>query len=236
MTEHPKTTTAVQSQQPSSLTAAPAAPRTPALAFWAVVLGITGIPAIIAGHLALSRIRKSQGRLSGKGVAIAGIAFGWLSLFIAVFVAVIAAGGGYLLVNLGKSAQHQSARDTAKALGQAIEDYQKAYGKLPFSEVKLKAQGVVSDGAVMKVLSGGEVNAESNPEGRVFYSESPEIFLSHLFSGGAQDGSLKDPWGRLYHVNPVNEDLDGDEIIDHFTVISEGPDKTLGTADDIRSK
>jgi hypothetical protein len=67
---------------------------TPALAIWSLVLGIlsvlcfsifTGIPGVICGHKALSKIRQSGGALSGQGLAIGGLVTGYLGIAIAVF-------------------------------------------------------------------------------------------------------------------------------------------------------
>ena len=41
---------------------------------------LTSIPAVILGHVALSKIKKSGGLLSGRGLAIAGLIFGYLNL------------------------------------------------------------------------------------------------------------------------------------------------------------
>jgi len=51
----------------------------------------TGIPAIILGHLAHSNIRKSNGRLTGQGMAIAGLIMGYVSvvIFIPLFLAIM---------------------------------------------------------------------------------------------------------------------------------------------------
>ena len=54
--------------------------------------GLTAIPAVICGHLALSHIGKSAGRLTGSGMAIGGLVTGYLSslLFVICGVAVLA--------------------------------------------------------------------------------------------------------------------------------------------------
>jgi hypothetical protein len=70
-----------------------APPRTSPLAVWSLVLGIlsllcfsfiTGIPAIICGHMGRSKIRDSQGALKGEGLALAGLILAYIS--IAIFV------------------------------------------------------------------------------------------------------------------------------------------------------
>ena len=68
-------------------------PETPGVAVASMVLGIlgfffcilTGIPAVICGHIALSRIDRSGGALTGRGFAITGLVTGYLSFFL-VFV------------------------------------------------------------------------------------------------------------------------------------------------------
>ena len=59
-------------------------PATSGLAIWSLVLGLlsvlclaTAIPAVICGHLALSKIKQSGGTLSGRGLAIAGLVTGY---------------------------------------------------------------------------------------------------------------------------------------------------------------
>jgi type IV pilus assembly protein PilA len=49
------------------------------------------IAAIVSGHLALSEIRKSAGRLKGEGIAIAGLVLGYLSIVGIPFILIIAA-------------------------------------------------------------------------------------------------------------------------------------------------
>jgi hypothetical protein len=61
--------------------------RTSGFAITALVLGltafctmVTGILAVIFGNLALGRIARSQGAEKGRGMAIAGIVLGWVSI------------------------------------------------------------------------------------------------------------------------------------------------------------
>jgi type II secretory pathway pseudopilin PulG len=80
----------------------PMAPSLPArasgLATWSLVLGIfsfiasclTGIPAIICGHVALSRIKRSGGSESGSGRAMAGLIMGYLTSVGIVPIAILA--------------------------------------------------------------------------------------------------------------------------------------------------
>lgn len=64
-------------------------PKTSGLAIWSLVLGIlsllcftifAGIPGVICGHKALSKIKRSSGALTGQGLAIAGLITGYLGI------------------------------------------------------------------------------------------------------------------------------------------------------------
>jgi hypothetical protein len=56
-------------------------------------LFLPGIPAVICGHMALSRMAEPNVRLAGRGMAIAGLIMGYLSILIAVgFVLVVIIG------------------------------------------------------------------------------------------------------------------------------------------------
>jgi len=79
-------------------TASATPPETSGMAIGSVVSGIfsfffpAAIAAIVLGHIARSNIRKSAGRLTGNGMALAGLILGYLGLaFIPVIVMIIAA-------------------------------------------------------------------------------------------------------------------------------------------------
>jgi hypothetical protein len=68
-------------------------PHTPAVAIWSLILAVlsftcgwlfTAIPAVICGHVAHSKIRKSGGTLGGKGIATAGLILGYVALAIGI--------------------------------------------------------------------------------------------------------------------------------------------------------
>lgn len=67
------------------------------LAVWSLILGIlsvfscgplTGIPAIICGHMARARIKMEPEKLTGEGMALAGLIMGYFSVlaFILIFI------------------------------------------------------------------------------------------------------------------------------------------------------
>ena len=82
-------------------------PKTSALAIWSLVLGIIGllfllvclgplfaIPGVICGHLAWSRIKHSDGALTGQGMALAGLITGYLSIGLSVVIRLHRGGNG----------------------------------------------------------------------------------------------------------------------------------------------
>lgn len=50
---------------------------------------LTGIPAVICGHVALSRIRASRGTIQGHGLAVAGLVCGYISVVATVALALL---------------------------------------------------------------------------------------------------------------------------------------------------
>jgi hypothetical protein len=73
--------------------------KTSKLAIWSLVLGCLGvvllvacigplfaIPAVICGHMAYSRIKRSEGLLEGRGLAMGGIITGYISIAIGVLL------------------------------------------------------------------------------------------------------------------------------------------------------
>jgi len=51
---------------------------------------ITGIPAIILGHISLSQVKKSGGRLTGEGMAVTGLILGYISVAVVPLLLAIA--------------------------------------------------------------------------------------------------------------------------------------------------
>src|SRR5262245_49006721 len=71
----------------------PAGPKTSGLAITSLIAGIAqfvicpvigGVVAIVTGHVARSRIRQSQGRESGSGMALAGLILGYVGIALTI--------------------------------------------------------------------------------------------------------------------------------------------------------
>jgi len=68
-------------------------PHTPAIAIWSLILAVlsftcgwlfTAVPAVLCGHVARTKIRKSAGALGGKGIATAGLILGYIALVLGI--------------------------------------------------------------------------------------------------------------------------------------------------------
>jgi type II secretory pathway pseudopilin PulG len=85
---------------------------------------LAGIPAIIVGHLSLSRIKKSMGRLKGEGMALTGLILGYISL---PFILIIAAIAIPNLIRARTSANEAAAASTMRTLNTAQITYSTTY-------------------------------------------------------------------------------------------------------------
>lgn len=110
------------------------------LAVWSLVLGVlaiipcsilAGIPAVITGHIALNRAGKSPTEYGGKGLAVAGLVMGYLSVLMLAVVFPSAA----LLPALAKAkgrAQEASCRNNLKQIILSAQIYANDHnGKFP---------------------------------------------------------------------------------------------------------
>ena len=109
-------------------------PKTDGGAVASMVLGIasivlclnifTGIPAIILGHISLSKIKKSMGRLQGEGMALTGLILGYISLPLVLMFAAV------LIPNLLRariSANQSAAASTVRSINTTQVTYSTTY-------------------------------------------------------------------------------------------------------------
>ncbi|HEY6252666.1 MAG TPA: DUF4190 domain-containing protein [Candidatus Angelobacter sp.] len=91
---------------------------------------VTGIPAIILGHLSLSQIKKSSGKLTGEGMATAGLILGYISVALVPFLLMIAIPK---LQYSSKSATQAAAAATVRTLVAAEFTYSANYPKAGYA-------------------------------------------------------------------------------------------------------
>ncbi len=106
--------------------------KTSGMAIASLIFGILflfplNILAIIFGHISLSQIKKSAGRLGGKGLAIAGLVLGYLGIAAIPFILIIAAIAIPNLLRARIAANESSAVSAVRTITTAQVSYQAAY-------------------------------------------------------------------------------------------------------------
>jgi len=95
-----------------------------------VCLGpLAGIPAVIMGHMANSRIRRSGGVLAGSGMATAGLVTGYCSIFMIALWGLLAAVAIPNFVKARNAAQYQACKQNQAAIQAAKEIWAKENAK-----------------------------------------------------------------------------------------------------------
>jgi hypothetical protein len=119
----------------------PARPKSSALAIWSLVLGIlsltcfwllSAIPAVICGHMAYSRIRRSGGALEGSGLALAGLITGYLSIALSLlFIPLMLAIAFPNFVKARHAAQTNFCINNLRMIDTAKQDWASEHKKSP---------------------------------------------------------------------------------------------------------
>jgi hypothetical protein len=157
-------------------------PKTSGLAIWSLVLGIlslicftifAGIPGVICGHKALSRIKHSGGALTGQGLAIAGLVTGYLGIAYAlIMIPLLAAIAIPNFVKARATAQANSCINNLRQIDAAANQFALENGKtngaaIHFPDdltpyIRLNSQGKIPScpaGGVYSINSVGEIPA-----------------------------------------------------------------------------
>jgi type II secretory pathway pseudopilin PulG len=85
---------------------------------------LSGIPAVIVGHISRSKIKKSGGRLKGDGMALAGLILGYISF---LFIPIIAAIAIPNLLRARISANEAAGAATVRTINTAQISYSTTY-------------------------------------------------------------------------------------------------------------
>jgi len=113
-------------------------PQTSGKAIGSLICGIINIfplsvVAIILGHLSLSEIKKSAGRLGGRGLAIAGLILGYLGVVFIPIILIIAAIAIPNLLRARLAANEASAATSVRNLYQAEVAYSQTHSDIGFT-------------------------------------------------------------------------------------------------------
>lgn len=100
-------------------------------------LGLTGLPAIITGHMAISAIRRSGETLGGRGMAIAGLITGYFSFFVIGIVAVAAVAGlaAPVILKQRQAADRVQVINNLKQMHLTFIEFEAQYGALPSDQL-----------------------------------------------------------------------------------------------------
>lgn len=154
------------------------ASRTSTMAVISLVTALLCIPliSVILGHLARGEVRKSNGTITGAGIALAGLIIGYLQIAALVVFLAMALVGGLLaapnLENTFGSGQENSARNWVNGTG-------KTYVELYF------------------------LKARSYPDSLDELMESPRSGSTPVVK---QASDLEDPWGNPYQYRYPGEE------------------------------
>ncbi len=135
----------------------PTAPETSGKATASMVCGIlslvcfgflTGIPAVILGHISKSEIKNSAGRLKGDGMATAGLILGYISIAIGLIIM-----PAILIPNILRArteANEHAAIASVRTIATASKTYQTTHNRYPISMGELE-----DDRLIDKTLANG---------------------------------------------------------------------------------
>lgn len=163
------------------------------LATASLVLGISGfifivtaVPAIVCGHIARSKIKKSQGQLEGSGMALAGIITGYAVLALCVLIASLAALATPMIMKPHKRAHQSEAISNAKCFGLALFEFNNDYGSYPNAETAK----LVANETSTPVINGDSANARFRQliTSGIVYNE--EIFYAKSVITQKPDGNI----------------------------------------------
>jgi len=141
-----------------------AQPKTSGLAIASVICGplgfltagLSGIAAVITGHMALSAIKRSGGALKGTGMSITGLITGYISILI-LPIAILAGFAAPVILKQRQAADRVEATNNAKILHLALVEFDNDYGSFPSDELakEPKFTGLTGTRVLEQLEAGG---------------------------------------------------------------------------------
>jgi type II secretory pathway pseudopilin PulG len=168
-------------------------PQTSGLAITSMVLGIcsflscgiTGIPAIICGHIARANIKRSQGQQTGDGFALAGLITGYLGTLI-IGVASIAGLTAPLVMRQRKKADQTEAISNARSFGLALIEFENDYGRFPDASTA----PIIANDTNTPEITGSSSNARFRQLFRANITQSEQSFFAKSAGTQKPDGNI----------------------------------------------
>ena len=151
----------------------------------AFLCGVTAIPAVICGHIALGKIKKSHGAISGRGFAIAGLVTGYIGLVVFV-IAFLAGLTAPIVIRQRKKADQTEAISNARQFGLALYEFKSEYGGFPDAST---ASTVASQTGTPE-LTGSSSNARLRQLIHADITQSEQIFYAKTSATQRPDGDI----------------------------------------------
>jgi type IV pilus assembly protein PilA len=154
-----------------------AAEKTSGLAIASLVFGMLflffplSIVAVVLGHVSLSQIKKSAGRLGGRGLAIAGLILGYLGIAVIPLILIIAAIAIPNLMRARIAANEAYAAQSIRAINTAQARYQVTYGSIGYAPDLLSLGGAqpCTASSATACLIDNQLARATTPSGRNGY-------------------------------------------------------------------
>jgi hypothetical protein len=191
--------------------------------------------------MATAKIKKSGGVLQGHGMAVAGLALGYILSALFLATVVIASAGFAAGRAAVDAAQKATTLATASAIESSVNSFMAEYGTMPGEGSSDTTVITSSDTNLLELLLGlKSSNRKSIRLLDVKEVREKKNGVVYDMSSGRVVG-LYDPWGSGYNVRL---DLDSDtklnvngDALHHrrVAVWSNGPDRRSGTKDDIKT-
>jgi len=115
---------------------------------------LTGIPAIILGHMSRAAIQKSMGRLKGEGMALAGLVMGYVSLVALPILLIIATIAIPSVLRARQTANEASAIANLRTINAAEEEYLLTRGGGAFGDLDSLIQAGLLDSGMNEAVGG----------------------------------------------------------------------------------
>ena len=103
-----------------------------------LTIGTTGLLGVIFGHVSLARIKRAPNVMGGRGLAIAGLVVGYVSMIVAIFM-FLAAGAIAAMRGVGDQAKLQQAKSDCATLANSLSMYKLNAGTYPTAQQGLRA-------------------------------------------------------------------------------------------------